>query len=66
MGTANKRATTNGVSSNPSDDVKEECVKPKEDAEEEMKFQAGNHMEVDLVDMLGMNEATWDVLTSEI
>lgn len=54
MGTANKRATTNGVSnSNPSEDVKEEFVKVKEDVEEEKKFEAGNHMEVDLVDMLG-------------
>lgn len=53
-GTANKRATTNGVTnSNPSEDVKEEFVKVKEDVEEEKKFEAGNHMEVDLVDMLG-------------
>lgn len=54
-GTANKRATTNGVSTpgNPSDDVKEEFPKVKEEPEEEKKFEAGNHMEVDLVDMLG-------------
>lgn len=52
-GTANKRATTNGVAnSNPSDDAKEECNKIKEEPEEEKKFEAGNHMEVDLVDML--------------
>lgn len=50
-GTANKRATTNGVTnSNPAEDVKEEN---KEEPEEEKKFEAGNHMEVDLVDMLG-------------
>lgn len=58
--TANKRATTNGVSnSNPAEDVKEEFVKVKEEnAEEEKKFEAGNHMEVDLVDMLGRCIAT--------
>lgn len=54
-GTANKRATTNGVSTptNPADEVKDDFAKVKEEPEEEKKFEAGNHMEVDLVDMLG-------------
>lgn len=55
-GPGNKRATTNGVSnSNPSEEVKDDIVKVKEEPEEEKKFEAGNHMEVDLVDMLGTN-----------
>lgn len=49
-GTGNKKATTNGTAnSNPGEDAKEEN---KEEHEEEKKFEAGNHMEVDLVDML--------------
>lgn len=53
-GTANRRATTNGASnSNPTEDVKEDIDKIKDTPEEEKKFEAGNHMEVDLVDMLG-------------
>ncbi|KAJ6633559.1 Katanin p60 ATPase-containing subunit A-like 1 [Pseudolycoriella hygida] len=52
-GTATKRATVNGVSNNNSnEDVKEEIPKVKEEVEEEKKFEPGNHMEVDLVDML--------------
>lgn len=52
---SNKRSTPNGVAnSTPGEDIKEEFVKVKEEnAEEEKKFEAGNHMEVDLVDMLG-------------
>lgn len=59
-GTANKRATTNGVTyNNVGEDVKEESVKAKEESEEEKKFEAGNHMEVDLVDMLGNDGSSW-------
>lgn len=67
-GTASKKPTTNGViNANPGEEGKEETVKIKEEQEEEKKFEAGNHMEVDLVDMLGncLTEILGSALTEQ-
>lgn len=50
--TGRKRPTANGT--NESSQGKDEDQKEMEPAEEEKRFEASNHMEGDLVDILGM------------
>lgn len=53
--TPRRKTTANGNSNDPSQ-TKEEDSKEEEPAEEEKKFEAQNHMEGDLVDILGKYE----------